>query len=760
MKQAGRPTIWLDFARICCAVFSLVVLSTALLADDRQQSLEAYDRLIQESDREHWAYRPIRNPAIPDVNHAGWTRSPIDAFILSRLEKQGWRPSPSVSKRTLLRRVYLDLIGVPPGLVQQERFLNDPAPNAFERVVDELLGNPGYGERWGRHWLDLVRYAETNGYERDAEKPSVWRYRDYVIAAFNSDTPFNRFVLEQLAGDELAGRNSATVIATGFFRLGPWDDEPADPKQDRSDQLDDIVRTTSQVFLGITMGCARCHNHKFDPITVHDYYRTVAIFDPLKRPQNGRRERDLPAGSVAQVAALSARDQKISERNKKIGDLRHPFRVKHLKSGQSKLPPEVLEAFRTDEKKRNSKQKELVEKHLKQFEAEVAAAMPNGTKQRLGTLQEQVQQLRRQTPDLPLGYFLTEPSPVAPQTNLLLRGRASLPGPVVQPGFPTVLVARQPGFLKSSEHTTRRRLTMARWIASPKNPLTARVIVNRVWQYHFGEGLVRTPSNFGVSGQSPTHPELLDWLTYWFVNQADWSLKKLHRLILTSSTYRMSKRVNPEYLREDPENELFWRFPYKRMQVEAIRDSMLAVSGQLNHKMYGPSTYLYVPKEALEGHSDPGKIWKPFREPEASRRTVYAFVKRSLVVPMLEVLDLCDTTRSTEKRSITSVAPQALTLFNGNFVNRQAGHLVSRLMREIGDDPERQIERAYLLALCRRPKPAEVAALKMFLKEEAAIVSKTELDSGSPRSQTERHRRALIQMCRVIFNLNEFVYPN
>jgi hypothetical protein len=302
-------------------------------------------------------------------------------------------------------------------------------------------------------------------------------------------------------------------------------------------------------------------------------------------------------------------------------------------------------------------------------------------------------------------------------------------------------------------------LTLARWIASPDNPLTARVLVNRVWQFHFGEGLVHTPSDFGTMGQAPTHPELLDWLTGRFVREG-WSLKKLHRLILASNTYRMSKRANPAHLAMDPEDRLLWRVPYQRLDVEAIRDSMLAVSGRLNPTMYGPSMYPEVPKQALEGHSDPDKIWHPSEDREASRRTIYAFVKRSLIVPMIETLDFCDTAHSTAKRVTTTVAPQALSLFNGDFVNRQARHLADRLAREAGNDPEKQIDLAYRLALCRPPTSTERAVMLQFLEHESARLLTESEKASNPLRPGETRRRALHQLCRVLFNSNEFVYAD
>jgi len=464
------------------------------------------------------------------------------------------------------------------------------------------------------------------------------------------------------------------LIATGFNRLGPWDDEPADPKEDRFDQLDDIVNATSLVFMGTTLACARCHDHKFEALTMHDYYRMVAIFNPLVRPTNGRTQLDLPVGTRDEIARQRERDREIAAL------------MKGVPKGKP-APPKVAE-------------------------------------------------LRKATPDLPRGYFMTEPTPKSPDTHLLIRGKATRAGPKVAPGMPAVLVANQPAFLPPDEKTSLRRLTLAKWLASPKHPLTARVMVNRIWHYHFGEGIVRTPNDFGVIGQPPTHPELLDWLAAKFVEEG-WSIKKMHQLILTSNTYRMSKTWNKKYGADDPENQFLWRFPYKRLEVEAIRDSALLVSGQLNPKMYGPSMFPEVPKEALAGNSDPNTIWKESDEKEASRRTVYAHIKRAFVIPMLETLDLCDSTRPNDKRLTTTVATQALTLFNGAFINRQATHFAERLRKEAGADPDRQIERAYRLALCRPPSDAERAVLRDFLK-----------------------RQSLVEMCRVVFNLNEFAYTD
>ncbi len=687
----------------------------------------------------HWSFQPIRRPAIPGVKNTGWVRNSIDAFVLARLEARGWNPAQPAAPGALMRRMYLDLTGMPPSLGEQDAILKDPSPAALDRLTDALLARPAYGERWGRHWLDVVRYAETNGYERDAIKPNVWRYRDYVIAAFNADKPFDRFMLEQLAGDEIPDSNAETLVATGYYRLGPWDDEPADPAEDRFDQLEDIVSTTSQAFLGLTLGCARCHNHKFEPLLARDYYSMVAVFNGLERPRNGRTELDLPAGTRAELEQLAIRDAKIEPLSKEIEDLRSDFRTAHLKGDGSKLPPAARAAFLTPPAKRTSTDRQLIREHEKTLTEELAAALPEETRAKIANLEARIAAFVRATPDLPRVYTMREPGPKPPPTHLLLRGKAAAPGPEVPPAVPEIL--SKPDTVVSFESpgsgaTSGRRLTLARWLSSPSNPLTARVIVNRVWQFHFGYGLVRTANDFGVMGEKPTHPELLDYLASWFVENG-WSVKKLHGLIMSSNTYRMSRHGNAAYAAADPENRLLWRATYGRLEVEAILDSMLAVSGQLNAKMSGPFMYPFVPKAALEGSSDPDKIWRPFDERDASRRTVYAHVKRSMIVPVLEVLDFCDTTRSSARRLNTSVATQALTLFNGDFVNRQAAHFARRIASEAGADPEAQIVHAWRLALSRAPTPAERTDMLSFLKS-----SKLE------------------EMCRVIFNLNEFVYPD
>ena len=752
-----------SFMAAVLALGSLAVTIASACPDEtaapRTPSVADYDEIISKSDREHWAFQPVRVPQIPKTRNGAWVRNPIDSFILARLEKKEWKPNDAAKPQALLRRVYLDIVGLPPTLDEQSEFLKAPTEAAFDKLADDLLSRPGYGERWGRHWLDLVRYADSNGYERDGTKPSVWRYRDYVIKSLNDDKPYDRFILEQLAGDELSDASAETVTALGFFRLGPWDDEPADPAEDRFEQLDDMVSTTSQVFLGLTLGCARCHNHKFEPLSTLDYYRMMAIVSPLQRFQAGRGDLDAPVGSSLELAVLSEHDKQTGALAGEISKLRAEFQAEFLKSGRSKLAPDVTAAFLARPGERTDVQKKHVEQNAKALEAEVAVGLSDEIKTKISAFQDQIAVLVRATPDLPRAYYVHETSPVPLETHVLIRGKATKPGIVAPPGVPAVLVSQQPEFLVADERTSRRRLSLARWLIDPANPLTARVIVNRVWQFHFGEGLVRTGSDFGVMGDAPSHPELLDYLAGEFVRHR-WSLKWLHRLILASNTYRMNKDWHDEHGSADPDNRLWWRFPYRRLEVEAIRDSILLVSGRLSPKMYGPAMFPFVPKEALEGNSDPEKIWPAYDEPEASRRTVYAFIKRSLVVPMIEVLDLCDTTKSSARRAVTSVAPQALTLFNGQFVNEQAAHLADRLEREAGPDAGRQIEHAYRLALTRDPTATERKTMVEFIATEAARLVEESAGSEVPLTAPVARKKALEQLCRVIFNLNEFVYPD
>jgi len=762
-------------AVVLCGVFQHGVLLVAQESPEKSTVTERAQPSPEQ--RQHWAFHKVTRPELPSVRNREWVRNQIDAFVLARFEERGVVPSIAADPRKLVRRACFDLTGLPPSprAIREELDAAGAwrSDDAFGRVVEQLLASPAYGERWGRHWLDLVRYAETTGYEIDLIKPFVWRYRDYVVRAFNEDRSYDRLILEQLAGDELADADSEAVIATGFYLLGPWDAELAGQRDDaratqsRFDQLDDMVSTTCQVFLGLTMGCARCHDHKFEPLSTRDYYSLVAVFNTLTRPRAGRYGREggrielaTPAGTPKQIEALAERDRLIAIHQRTIAQSRVVVLEQLFAAGKSKLPLDAVAAFRVPSGLRTAEERTLVHRYTEQLNQEIKRHGDSNTKGWINHAETWIRRRRDATPNLPRAYVPRELSPRPPVTHELVRGNVTEKGAIVEPAIPAVLVDSPVRFLAADKYTSRRRLTLARWIASPENPLTARVMVNRVWQHHFGVGLVRTPSDFGLQGQPPTHPKLLDWLADWFVHEGGWSLKSLHRLIMTSSTYRMSKVRRQQVVPEDPETLLLSRRRYRRLEAETIRDATLAVSGRLNQAMYGPGVYPYIPRTVIESNRDGSSAWMPFSESSASRRTVYTFVRRAMLVPMLEMLDVCDTTKTSPERKTSTVATQALLLLNGEFVNRQAGHFADRVGTEVGADTAARIDRAYLLALGRLPKVRERADLVEFVEQEVRQAIRGGGKTGPAADRDRARDKAFRQVCRLIFNLNEFVYTD
>ena len=697
-----------------CALIGLLVLLT-------------FTGSAAAADEDHWAWRkPAHRPA-PAVKDRIWPQNSIDQFILARLEAGGVVPAPPASRAALIRRVTLDLIGLPPSPEEIEAFVNDPAPDAYERLIDRLLASPHYGERWGRHWLDVARFAESNGYEFDEIRPDAWRYRDYVVRAFNEDRPYDRFILEQFAGDELFPDDPAALVATGFNLLGPDMTDSADQPQRRQNTLNDMTDTAGLAFLGLTLACARCHDHKFEPLPQIDYYRFQAFFTPatFRRdlPIAGRAQREAHARAQKEHAAL------VKPTQDALARLEEPYRRRLYEAQLTKLADEARAAHETAPEQRTAKQKELVDKTgrlLVVSPQAVVAALSPADRIRHDELRTELTKFDDRKPaPLPVAMGLQDAVGPAPKTFLLERGELSQRGDEVQAGFPVILAPKS-----DPSVGTGRRAVLARWIASADNPLTARVLVNRLWQHHFGRGLVPTPNDFGVRGERPTHPELLDWLATEFVARG-WSVKQMHRMMLLSSTYRQSTVISAETRRVDPDNRLFSRMNRVRLEGEIIRDSLLAVSGRLNRAMGGPGVFPPVPAEAVLG----SQAWKASPDPrDHVRRSAYVFARRNLRFPFLEAFDLPDSSLSCPKRERSTTATQALTLLNAPDVSEAAKALAARVTAGATTEEER-IALAYRLALGRRPAPTEMRLAREFLRE-------------SPLSE----------LCRALFNVNEFVY--
>ncbi len=683
-----------------------------------------------------WSFQPVKAMAPPTVKTAAWARNPIDRFILSKLEANGLAPAPPAARAVLIRRAYYDMIGLPPSPAEVEAFVKDASPNAWEKVVDRLLASPHYGERWARHWLDLVRYAETNSFERDDPKPFVWRYRDYVIRSLNDDKPYDRFVREQIAGDELPDATNETLIATGYYRLGTWDDEPSDPEQAKFDDLDDIISTTGQTFLGLTVGCARCHDHKIDPMPQKDYYRLLACFSNIRR-YGERSYESVMASSLRSIAPpddqrrydeqTSVYKSMVSELDGKINAIEALVRPD--------LQPVEKEEFQTEAARPG-----ILKKRVPRLMTEERFNEYNQL------LRERSRLRRTPPPALEQALCVTEAGRAPAPTFLMMRGNPHAPGDEVQPGFPSVL-APPPASIPSVPAGVRssgRRSALADWLVNPSNPLPARVMANRIWQNHFGRGIVRTPSNFGFLGALPTHPELLDWLAGELV-RGGWKLKPLHKLIMMSSAYQMSSRCNEKALAKDPENDLFQHFDMRRLDAEEIRDSILAANGTLNLQMGGPSIYPTIPAEVLAGQSRPGAGWGKSTPEEQARRSIYIHIKRSLTVPMLASFDVPETDFTCPARNTTTQPTQALSMVNSTFLNEQARIFAEFVKRSAGPDREAEVKFALRRVLQRDPGPSEVSRGINLMQ---AMIQK----HNTPEPDALRY------FCLVALNLNEFIY--
>ena len=729
----------------------------------------AGERPLTARDRAHWAFQKPTRPALPAVGDPSWVRTPVDAFILARLEKAGLRPAPPADRATLLRRVTLDLTGLPPTPDELDTFLNDTRPGAYERVVERLLASPYYGERWAQHWLDVARYAESNGYEGDAERPHAWRYRDWVIRAFNDDLPYDRFLTEQLAGDLLAKgedarRHADDLVASGFNRCGPVHvvGGNTDPEVNRLEVLTEMTNEVGSAFLGLTLGCARCHDHKFDPVSQRDYYRLQAFFaaaqpkdidiaTPEEKAAHDRRTADLNA----QLAPL----------RQEVADLEAPYKARLTEAKKGKLEPPYREALATDAKKRTPEQVMLAadaQNMIKITWDELLDALTPADRERRAALRAKIHELETQLPPPAPQAWAIGDDPVPPATHVLKRGDPHKKDVTVEPAFPRVLV---PEADADMPHAGLTRLDLARWLARPDHPLTARVLVNRIWQHHFGRGLVATPNDFGARGTPPTHPELLDWLACEFAEHG-WSVKHVHRLLVLSSTYRQDSRAPDAAAakRLDPDNRLLGRMNRQRLEGEALRDSALAVAGTLNPAVGGPMVRVPLEPAVYElifTEGEPDGLWHVTPDPrQHTRRSIYLFAKRNVHLPLLEAFDQPDTLTSCPARAVSTFAPQALILLNGRLLQEQSRAFAARLRRECGPDVDRQIDRAYRLALARPPHPGETATARQFLADQADWLRDPRHappPEGGPGA-ADPAAGALADFCLALLNRNEFLY--
>jgi hypothetical protein len=720
-----------------------------------------------EKQRNHWAYKPVEKPAVPAPKNRAWSKQPIDAFILAGLEAKGLAPSALADKITLLRRVTFDLTGLPPTPEEIRAFLQDRTPRAYERVIDRLLASPRYGEKWARHWLDLARYADSDGFKADDTRPNIWRYRDYVIKAFNSDKPYDRFVQEQIAGDELWPDDPDALVATGFNRHFPDEYNARNLMQRRQEILNDITDTVGAVFLGTTYACARCHDHKYDPVLQKDYYRLQAFFAA------SRARDDYILASKAEQAEYARRraewEAMTNDIREKINILEAPAKKALYDDGFEKFPEEVQLAINTEAFRRNTMQWLMYHKAQWQLNYGVdedgkgiAGRIKGEAKKQWEALRAELAKFDAIKPSpLPVGSGITDVGPEAPKHYLLKAGGYDNYGQEVLPGFLTILQPADARVEPCEKVTsTGRRTALAMWLTDPKNPLVARVMVNRLWHYHFGRGIVGTPNDFGQMRETETHQELLDWLAAAFVEQG-WSLKKMHRMMLLSKTYQQAATFNDAAAQVDPDNTLLWRYRRQRLSGEEVRDAILSISGKLNLQMGGPGVFPEIPKEMdVRGGWD-----RKEAEAARNRRSVYVFVRRNSRYPMFQAFDMPDTHESCGRRSVTTTAPQALNLLNDNVVLSAAQSFAGRVLTDAGSDARAQIVRAYHLAFGRMPKADEIEASLAFLRQQTEIIAarlaaneKIALPPDCPANIAPAQAAALVDFCHTLFNANEFVY--
>jgi hypothetical protein len=735
---------------------------------------------ISDDDRSFWSFQPIRRPALPPVQQRQLVRTPVDAFLLAKLEARDLSFAPQADRATLIRRLSFDLLGLPPTPEEVHAFVADRRPGAYERLVDRLLASPHHGERWGRHWLDVAGYADSHGYTgADPVRQHSWKYRDWVVRALNADMPYGRFVTLQLAGDELVRPPHTNLtpaqrdrlIATGFLRTAP--DGTASPGVDRATASNQVVADTLQIvstaILGLTMQCARCHNHRYDPIPQADYYRLRAVFAPAYDVVSWKTP---PARLVSLLSpADRARGAKIEQAAVKIDQQRLKKQERYIEATfqkqLAKLAPEsraaVEKAYRTAAGARTKEQQQLLRQHpAVNVSAGSLYLYDRKAADDLTRYAKLASQLRSSKPVEDFIDVLTEVPGKAPATRLFHRGDHDQPREVVEPGGLTILAGLgMPAIPAKSAAlpTTGRRLALARHLVSGKHPLTARVIVNRVWMHHFGKGIVATPGDFGQLGDRPSHPELLDWLAHEFMR--DWSLKRLHRLIVLSSAYRQSARMDSVAHKIDPDNRLLWRAPVRRLEAEIVRDAVLAASGRLYPRLYGPPVpvmpdtagQIILGVDLRDGagylRGQPAMLGQ-----ERYRRSVYVQVRRSMPLTVLETFDPATLEPCCEQRSSSTVAQQALLLMNSFFVTDNAAVMAQRVRREAGSDLRMQVRRAWLLAYGRRPATDDENDAVAFLTAQTDLLARKPRVKDAPSPDTQ----ALATFCHALLSSNAFLY--
>ncbi len=722
--------------------------------------------------RNYWAFKLPVQARVPYFGED--MTNPVDRFLEKARREKGLKAAPAADRATLVRRAYLDLLGLPPTPAEVGEFVNDKAPDAWSRLIDKLLDSPRYGERWGRHWLDVARYADSSGFEYDYDRPDAWRYRDYVVRSFNQDKPYNVFIKEQIAGDELDWKTDDSMIATGFLRAGARVAfREKDNPERRYDYLDDLIATVGRGVLGLTVQCARCHDHKFDPILQKDYYALEAslfgyvetTYPLVPRPEAEAYEKkmaEIDAAEKSMKAEIKAIEAPV-------------FQRLMAEAVKTKFPSNVREAFEKPEKDRTEGERLLVAQIPDAFFFDPLPVDKNLSPEeaaRKKVLRGQIAALEKQRPKpIPVAEIATDgdyrstpegrgdetigcpqcrvPDPTAgpyvtkgdaqyrmPPSYLLLRGDPDTKGVLMKPGFVTVATYGDPPteIPNPDGHTSGRRRALAEWLVSPQNPLTARVEVNRIWADHFGRGIVGSVDNFGRMGDAPTNPELLDWLAVEFMNRG-WSVKQMHRLIMTSQAYQMASSYhNDENISKDPEDYNLWRYRMKRLDSDSVRDSILAVSGAINLAMGGPPVFPPMPKELLDATIHNAWV-KQADGPETWRRSVYVYRKRNLNVPMLEVFDMPDPNITAGPRSISTVPTQSLTLLNDEFVRHQAKLFAGRVEEGAPNDVAKQIDLAYRIALSRSPDEKELQIGMDLVK-----------------------KQSLEDFVQVVLNLNEFLY--